>query len=332
MTRVTRPRVSVIVPVYRAEGYLEASVRSALAQPETDEVVLVEDGSDDSSFELCGELAAAEPDRIRLVTHPGRANRGAGAARNLGMATARNDLIAFLDADDLMLAERFSSAVRQLATRPEIGGVFDPVIQVESSLPSIPPAALTHGVVLPIPDAADPAGVLERLLAPVPGTIHLDGLVVRRRSVERVGPMTERPLMEDMEWIWRLTAAATLAPGEAARPVAVYRIHPGNRATPVHPTYTEEPYLAALSAYRWARHRRRLVPRAARRLLRRLLCHNIGLWRGAPIPFWQLRRVQLRRWLGAATSCPEVLLSWRIWLHGMRFRYAPSAPVGASRA
>lgn len=317
--------VAVIVPVYRAERFVAAALGSALAQPETGEVVVVDDGCTDGSIDVCRQLAREHPGRVRVVAVPGGVNRGPAAARNLGVATARLPLVAFLDADDVLLAGRFACSVPLLADDPRVDGVYEAVAQVrfEGSSPS--PDALAAAVLATVDPAVAPGDLLARLLAPVPGTIHPDGLLLRRRALAEVGGFDESlRLMEDSELLYRLAAATTLIGGRTDRPVAVYRQHAAMTTQLEHPEFEDAPFRAALAACQWMRGRRDVAPHQ-RRLLRRLLCHNIGLWRGGDIGFWQLRAIQLRRWFEAARHCPEVLFAWRIWLHGLRFRRAPIA-------
>lgn len=93
------PQISVIVPVYKAEKYIEACVKSILAQTYTDfELILVEDGSPDGSGAICDALAKTD-DRIRVIH---KENGGAATARNAGLDAARGDYIAFIDGDDLI--------------------------------------------------------------------------------------------------------------------------------------------------------------------------------------------------------------------------------------
>lgn len=97
--RGSKPLVSVIVPIYNAEAYLLDTVGSILDQDYRRlEVILVNDGSRDSSGDLCDRLARAD-ERV-VVIH--RVNGGIGAAQNSGLDAASGALITFCDNDDLM--------------------------------------------------------------------------------------------------------------------------------------------------------------------------------------------------------------------------------------
>ena len=91
------PRVSVVIPVYGVEQFVEVCVRSVLEQSYEDfEVIIVNDKSPDRSLEIC---EAIKDPRIRIVTH--LENRGLAGARNTGIRHARGEYIAMLDSDDL---------------------------------------------------------------------------------------------------------------------------------------------------------------------------------------------------------------------------------------
>ena len=97
-------KVCVIIAAKNAEKTIGRAVRSALAEPEVDEVVVVDDGSDDRTM---AAAAAADDTTRRLDIIRFRANRGPSAARNHAIAVSRAPLIAILDADDFFFPGRF---------------------------------------------------------------------------------------------------------------------------------------------------------------------------------------------------------------------------------
>lgn len=91
------PKISVIVPVYNAEKYLHRCIDSILAQTFTDfELLLIDDGSKDSSGAICDEYAEQDP-RVR-VFH--KENGGVSSARNVGLDNAKGEWVTFCDSDD----------------------------------------------------------------------------------------------------------------------------------------------------------------------------------------------------------------------------------------
>ena len=98
------PKVSIIVPVYKAEKYLQRCVDSILAQTFTDfELLLVDDGPPDSSGIISDRYAATDP-RVHVFHKP---NGGVSSARNLGIDNARGEWLMFVDADDTISKNLF---------------------------------------------------------------------------------------------------------------------------------------------------------------------------------------------------------------------------------
>lgn len=94
------PKVSIIIPVYKAEKYLNRCIDSILAQTFTDwELLLIDDGSPDRSGDICDEYAKKDT-RIR-VFH--KNNGGVSSARNLGLDNVLGEYVTFVDSDDWLL-------------------------------------------------------------------------------------------------------------------------------------------------------------------------------------------------------------------------------------
>ena len=88
---------SIIVPVYNSEKYLSQCIESVLSQSYSNfELILVDDSSTDSSFEIC-QLFANKDARINVIH---KENGGTSSARNVGLNNAKGDYILFMDNDD----------------------------------------------------------------------------------------------------------------------------------------------------------------------------------------------------------------------------------------
>ena len=106
-----QPIVSVIMPVYNNEKYLEQCLDSIVNQSLTDiEIICVDDGSEDSSAEILKRYAEKDS-RIRIIYQE---NAGAGAARNNGLRHSRGKYLSFLDSDDFFENDMLEKAVKKI--------------------------------------------------------------------------------------------------------------------------------------------------------------------------------------------------------------------------
>lgn len=111
------PLISVIIPVYQVEPYLDKCVRSIVEQTYTNlEIILVDDGSPDRCGEICDEWAAR--DRRIQVIH--KENGGAGLARNVALDKANGELIGFVDSDDYIAPDMYSRLYELIADGADI--------------------------------------------------------------------------------------------------------------------------------------------------------------------------------------------------------------------
>lgn len=101
-------KLSIIVPVYKAEKFLHKCINSIISQPFMDwELILVDDGSPDKSGVICDEYASKD-DRINVVH---KCNEGVSVARNTGLDLASGDYVTFVDSDDSLEGDCFSSLI-----------------------------------------------------------------------------------------------------------------------------------------------------------------------------------------------------------------------------
>jgi glycosyltransferase involved in cell wall biosynthesis len=275
------PVLSVVIPVYQAERFLEAAVASVLAQPVALELILVEDGSPDGSAELCRRLAEGWAN-VRVLRHPGGVNRGAGASRNLGLEHAHGRYVAFLDADDRYLPERFTRHLARLDAEPAIDGVYGVVgVEAHADAGERGARATDTGVAAGV----EPERLFEAM-GPIGkrGHIHLDALTLRRDLVARIGLFpTDLELSQDTHFILRAALLGRLVGDGGTGPVAVRGVHAGNRIQDRAKLLRLRPALFA-SLFVWACERR--VPVARRFALWRHW-HDCAAEAGLPPGFWR---------------------------------------------
>lgn len=112
------PKVSVVMPVYNGERYLQESIESILNQTFNDfEFLIVNDCSTDQSEEIIRRYANKD-NRIHLIINP--KNLGIAEATNIGIANAHGEYIALMDQDDISLPERFEKEISFLETHPDV--------------------------------------------------------------------------------------------------------------------------------------------------------------------------------------------------------------------
>jgi glycosyltransferase involved in cell wall biosynthesis len=115
----TPSQVSVVMIFLDAEEFIQEAIDSVLAQTYPwVELILVDDGSTDTSTTIARQCASLNVDRVRYVDHPGHTNHGMSAARALGIEVSSGDLVAFLDADDKWSPDHLELQVAMLVGEP----------------------------------------------------------------------------------------------------------------------------------------------------------------------------------------------------------------------
>lgn len=208
------PTVSICIPAYKAEKYLPAALESVRAQTFADwELIVTEDGSKDSTEELVRAFARTVGQPVTYNRH--EKNRGLPETRNTGMAAARGEWIAFLDADDLWLPSHLEKLLAVVDTGIQLAyagsQIFDDATgqDLELRAPTAEalknfPVSLFTGEIIIQPSAA----------------------MVRQSAVKEFGPFDAAyPICNDMEYWVRLSSRG----GKARYSGAVtcrYRKHP----------------------------------------------------------------------------------------------------------
>lgn len=201
-----RGMTSVIIAVFNGERYIGAALESVRAQSRpVREVIVVDDGSTDGTVAVVQSFA-----EVTLLHQP---NRGPAAARNRGIARARGDYLAMLDADDLWPSDRNDVMAGVLDANPSLG-----LVMGTQRLLVEPGAALPYWVPSGDPESVDP----EKLPKPT------GAFVARRTAFDVVGLFDEALRhAEDTDWFLR-SGELGVEWATIADVVLIRRIHGAN--------------------------------------------------------------------------------------------------------
>jgi glycosyltransferase involved in cell wall biosynthesis len=119
------PKVSIISSLYNHEKFLERTFSSVLNQTYDDwEWILVDDGSQDRSYELACELSKKAPNKVKVLKHKDNKNHGQEATRNYACSIAQGDYLTLLDTDDFFAPRKLEVLVELLDKNPSVGLVY----------------------------------------------------------------------------------------------------------------------------------------------------------------------------------------------------------------
>lgn len=225
-------RISVVIPFYNAREYVAQAVESAIEQPETGEVILVDDNSPDGGLIICQKLTEMYR-KVKLLRHPDGKNHGAAATRNLGIKNAVFPYVAFLDADDFYLPKRFQMATEIFNTYKNVDGVYEAIgVTYENESVKELFTSLSFKEITTIHERVDPKDLFEKIIREQIGHFSFDGFTARKQAFEKAGFFSEElTIYEDTDLMYRLSAKTTLYPGSIDRPIAIRRVHDQNRIT-----------------------------------------------------------------------------------------------------
>jgi teichuronic acid biosynthesis glycosyltransferase TuaG len=198
-------RVSVVMPLYNAEEYVEAAVRSVLGSDlEAFELLVMDDGSKDRSADI---VAAIDDPRIVLVRMP--ASGGPSRPRNLAIARARAPYIAFLDSDDLLCPDTLSASANALAANPSAGLTFTDYESIDARGAQIQSSVHADYPTLKSLARAQVAGGWELIAQPdfarallFENFINTSGVMVRRDLLNAVGGFDESLVYSEDRDLW----------------------------------------------------------------------------------------------------------------------------------
>lgn len=205
------PLISVLMPVHNAEDYLREALDSLWLQTERDfEVIVVDDGSNDGSAEILAQAAEIDT-RLRIfkIEHG-----GVTAALNTGLAKARGQLIARMDADDICEPDRFERQIASLENQPNTVAVGSAVTVIDEDGWTICPDYFP----------TDHNAILARMFQGRSAMSH-PTVMIRAKPLRRVGGYDPSYMVaQDFDLWLRLTEVGELA--NLAQALLRHRVHP----------------------------------------------------------------------------------------------------------
>lgn len=174
--------ISVIIPSYNRINYINQAIDSAFLQFDDKsfvEIIVVDDGSTDGSYELLEQLHCAG--KIKLLAHPQRQNKGQSSSINLGISQAQGEYISILDSDDWFYEGKLKQQSECLADNPSIGMVYGKGMAVDAD---------GNELFMTLPDdhteRGDPNDILLNCYIAIPG-----GALIRKSVLDQVGGFDE---------------------------------------------------------------------------------------------------------------------------------------------
>jgi glycosyltransferase involved in cell wall biosynthesis len=218
--------LSVIIPVYNCERFIEKTIASVIAQPEVNEIVVVNDGSTDGTGLLLDQLQLQNP-ILKIFHHANKSNKGRSASRNLGIQKATGNLIAFLDADDYFLPNRFANDIKVFQENKNCDGIYN-AVGFHFYRAATAQELQLHQLYT-VNQKIKPDFLFEALLSGKYGHFQIDGLTVKKLVFDTIGFFNEAlVVMEDTDVFWKMALKCRLLTGIIDQPVAMRGVHDNN--------------------------------------------------------------------------------------------------------
>jgi glycosyltransferase involved in cell wall biosynthesis len=219
--------VSVIIPVYNAAPFLDKSIKSALDQKQTGEVIIIDDRSTDDSLEICKKWEEKDS-RVKVFVNEGI--KGAGAARNIGLRHATCEYIAFLDADDYYLEGRFDEDEHLFEKNQDLSATANKVVTKTSEEKKQfgLNAVFKQNESIAFQKSNAEVNIYDFFKGSV---LHLNGLTYKRHLNLCFDENLKQA--EDIDFIVRLLLTSTMMSTNIDKAKAVYLIHDSNTVSQI---------------------------------------------------------------------------------------------------
>jgi glycosyltransferase involved in cell wall biosynthesis len=222
-------KVSVIIPVFNGEKYIKAAILSANDLPQVGEILVINDGSKDNTYNIIKNLQKNYP-KVKVLQHLSGLNLGRSASRNLGIKNAQFQYIAFLDADDYYLPNRFEIDMYLFNKNPQIDGIYGATIaEFENNTAKKLFYERFDNSLTTINKNIDPDFLLEALLFGGYGHFTTDAITLKKEVFLKAGYFNEALFLSEDSHLWyRVAACCHLYGGSIEHPIAIRRVHENN--------------------------------------------------------------------------------------------------------
>lgn len=189
---------SVVIPLYNKEEYILRAVESVLAQNFKDfELIIIDDGSTDNSLAV---LKGISDPRVTVIQ---QANQGVGLARNTGMAEAKYDWIALLDADDAWSTNHLSELAKIINTSSSLGMVATRVLEIDTNLYKIANSKDEPSKIRSIDYFLEASKEI--------GIVNSSSVAISKEAFNSVGGFSDEKMGEDLEYWARVALSYPVA-------------------------------------------------------------------------------------------------------------------------
>ncbi|MFC1684784.1 glycosyltransferase [Pseudomonadota bacterium] len=216
-----KDHTSIIIPSYNCSPYIDDAIQSILSQEATNiEIIVVDDGSSDSSAEIAEKYAPI----VKVVRQK---NQGPAAARNRGVRESKGEFIAFLDGDDVWLPNKLGPQLEFLKNNQNIDIIYGGFERWSADSKGNYPA-VENFVNTKVENSFDPdlsGWIYHKLL--LDNYIHIITAVIRRSLFDKVGGFDET-LRTGEDYDFWLKASQHTKAYKLARPIALYRSNPNS--------------------------------------------------------------------------------------------------------
>lgn len=298
--------VSVVIPVYNGARFIKRAVASAEDLPEVREIIIINDGSTDETAAILQELCKNNP-KLKVVHQ--HVNMGVSVARNLGLKAASMPYIAFLDADDVYLSNRFKKTAETFSNDDHCGWVYESCSLVFENK-NLEQAFIKGGHAVShqaMHAASSNADFFADLVTQSKYVILLNGITLRKDlwSLSQIYFDNNLRQTQDTDFIWLLALNLKMAAGQLNEAVALRYIHGENRvlkdskeASQSYHLFISKWYQASLS--------NNFSKKVNRYLLKQYSGHQLNLLR----PVWQIRLMLLFNVLKEVAKHPSFWNKW----------------------